>query len=40
MSFQKPDHYATLGLDRDCSAEDIRAAYRWLAKKYHPDVNA
>jgi DnaJ-class molecular chaperone len=40
MSFQEPDYYATLGLDRDCSAEDIRAAYRWLAKKYHPDVNA
>lgn len=39
MSFQEPDHYATLGLDRDCSAEDIRAAYRLLAKKYHPDVN-
>ena len=39
MSSQEPDHYATLGLDRDCSAEDLRAAYRWLAKKYHPDVN-
>jgi DnaJ-class molecular chaperone len=40
VSFQEPDHYATLGLDRDCSADDIRAAYRLLAKKYHPDVNA
>lgn len=33
------DHYATLGLDRDCSAEQIRAAYRMLAKRHHPDVN-
>lgn len=40
MSPKEPDHYATLGLDRDCSAEDIRAAYRLLAKRYHPDVNA
>jgi curved DNA-binding protein CbpA len=40
VSSQEPDHYATLGLDQDCSAEDIRAAYRWLAKRCHPDVNA
>jgi molecular chaperone DnaJ len=34
-----PDHYATLGLDRDCSDAHIRAAYRLLAKHHHPDVN-
>jgi curved DNA-binding protein len=34
-----PDHYALLGLDRDCSGEQIRAAYRLLAKQVHPDVN-
>jgi curved DNA-binding protein len=34
-----PDHYATLGLDRGCTTADIRAAYRSLAKRYHPDVN-
>ncbi len=34
-----PDHYATLGLDRRCSATQIRAAYRLLAKRVHPDVN-
>jgi DnaJ-class molecular chaperone len=34
-----PDHYATLGLDRRCTLAQIRAAYRLLAKRYHPDVN-
>jgi DnaJ-class molecular chaperone len=35
-----PDHYATLGLDRCCTLEQIRKAYRLLAKKHHPDRNA
>jgi curved DNA-binding protein len=35
-----PDHYATLGLHRRCSAEQIRNAYRILAKEHHPDLNA
>jgi len=34
-----PDHYATLGLDRDCTDAHIRDAYRLLAKQLHPDVN-
>jgi curved DNA-binding protein CbpA len=34
-----PDHYATLGLHRRCSAEQIRNAYRILAKEHHPDRN-
>jgi curved DNA-binding protein len=33
------NHYATLGLDRSCNLEQIRAAYRLLAKYYHPDLN-
>jgi curved DNA-binding protein len=33
------DHYATLGLDRHCTAAQIRTAYRLLAKQHHPDVN-
>ncbi|MFZ4484130.1 MAG: DnaJ C-terminal domain-containing protein [Chthoniobacterales bacterium] len=34
-----PDHYATLGLDRHCTTAEIRAAYRRLVKRHHPDVN-
>jgi curved DNA-binding protein len=33
------NHYATFGLDRRCTVTDIRAAYRALAKRHHPDVN-
>jgi curved DNA-binding protein len=34
-----PDHYATLGLDHRCTLEQIRSAYRLLAKRHHPDLN-
>ena len=33
------NHYAALGLDRRCTAGQIRAAYRVLAKQHHPDLN-
>jgi len=33
------DYYATLGVKKDASQEDIQKAYRKLARKYHPDVN-
>jgi hypothetical protein len=36
----KGDHYKTLGVRRDASAEDIQHAYRTLALRYHPDRNA
>ena len=33
------DYYATLGVKKSASAEDIRKAFRKLARKYNPDVN-
>jgi DnaJ-class molecular chaperone len=32
-------HYATLGLDQNCSVEQIRDAYRILVRRHHPDLN-
>ncbi|MEA2291605.1 MAG: curved DNA-binding protein [Solirubrobacteraceae bacterium] len=34
------DYYDVLGVPRDASQDDIRAAYRRLARRYHPDVNS
>ena len=33
------DYYKTLGLERTASDEEVRKAYRKLARKYHPDVS-
>jgi molecular chaperone DnaJ len=33
------DYYGTLGVKKSASTEDIRKAFRKLARKYHPDVN-
>lgn len=39
MKANPPDPYATLGLHRGCTEDDIRKAYRLLAKRHHPDLN-
>ncbi len=33
------DYYATLGVEKTASADDIQKAYRKQARKFHPDVN-
>ena len=38
-SAPKHDYYKTLGIERNASDDDIRKAYRKLARKYHPDLN-
>ena len=35
----KQDYYELLGVARKASAKDIRASFRKLARKYHPDLN-
>ncbi len=39
MAEKKRDYYEVLGISKGASAEEIKKAYRGLAKKYHPDMN-
>src|SRR6266404_8145100 len=39
MATATKDYYALLGVKKSASTEEIRKAFRKLARKYHPDVN-
>ena len=38
MAVEFKDYYQSLGVSRDASQDDLRKAFRKLAREYHPDV--
>src|SRR5512136_251776 len=39
MATRKRDYYEVLGVTRGAGADEVKKAYRKLARQYHPDVN-